>query len=466
MALSFDDLLTTPTKESIRAKALQALQGVGFVSHSGFSPGTLALTGIPTGAYSLRVKVVTAGVLGTAQVKVSTDGALSYGSTQTVPSNGILAVAGTGVSLQFANGNNGTGAAFLLGDVYSCELTVSDLPVTAWQAGSVPLTDVELLSLLQEDQAALVKAVAAGGFLTRARGPWLDLLAPNVYFLTRNPGVTAKHLVTFTAATGAGPYAISPGQLWVASTSGLRFNTEGSFTIPLGGSVQATVRAEQPGAAYNVANGTITTLVTSLPGVTVNNPNPGSGTSLTVVGADDESDDNYIARCKARWPSLGTGQTAAVVDLWARTASLEVTRTKVRPSPSVEGQFELYLAGSGGPVSGGAVTAVTNYLATRLVLGTTALVQAAAVGAYTVTATLYVHAGYETQAALDAAANMDAFNQALAIGDTIYLTNIIEQLSLPAGVRNVSVSLPVADVVLGATAVGVLTLNLTVVSVP
>ena len=466
MGLTFDQLLDPPTKEDVRGSLLLALQGVGYISHSGHSPGTIVASGVPLGTYSLRVKVVTAGSLGVAQVQLSTDGGVSYGSTTTVPSNGVVAVTGTGITLTFSNGPTGSGDAFRLADVFSAELAVSSLPVTSWQAGSVPLTLTELVAEALEDLYLIQKRIAAGGFLTRAEGDWLDLLVQNLYNLSRNAGVTARHLVTFSCAAGAGPYGITPGQLWVATAGGLRFNSEGSFTIPSGSTVQATVRAERPGSAYNVANNTITQMVTALAGVSVNNPNPGSGTSISVQGADEESDELLRDRARKRWPSLGTGATAETYDLWARTISAEVTRTKVRSSPSVEGQVEIYLAGSSGPVSAGAVTDVTNYIAPRLPLGITALIQSAGATPYTVTATVYVRAGYEAQAQLESAANVERMNRETAIGGTVYLSNIIEELSLPAGVRNVVLSSPLADVVLGTTHVGTPTLNLTFTSVP
>jgi len=466
MGLTLDQILTTPSKETIRTALLRALQGVSFTQRTqGYSPGSVYASGTPAIEASLLLSVVTGGQLGTAAVKVSTDGGLTWGATTTIPSNGQLAVSGAGVTLVFNNGPSGVTESFHAGSTFQIDLTLSGFAPTAWQPGSTPLTLLETDAQLTEDVYSIAKVIAAGGFLDYAEDDWLDLLGENFYKLPRLQGSVARGQLLLTDVASAGPFNISAGQLWAVSNSGLLYSNESAFTLPASGTATPIFRAEQIGARYNVANNTINTLATQLAGVTVANPDPGSGTWIVAQGADIESDANYRSRCRARWPALGTGPTASVYDLWARKASTEVTRTTVRASPTVPGEVDVFLAGASGPVSGGAVTAVTDYIEPLVELTNTVNVQNASAHPITITATVYVVSGYESQAAIACATNLDAMIADLPVGGTLYWSNIIEQLSLPAGVRNVSLSLPSGDVVLGATEVATLTQNLTFVTV-
>lgn len=466
MGLTLDQLLTPPDRDAIRTLLLRALQGVAYTQRTtGYAPGTVVASGVPTVDVLLVVKVVTAGQLGTAQVQVSTDGGVSFGATTTVPSNGQLSVSGTGVALVFANGPTGVTESFKVGNQFAIQLNVSSFQPTSWQPGSTGLTLLETDAQVTEDVYTLARVIAAGGLLDYATDDWLDLLGENLYNLSRLQGSFTKGSLVLTDTTGAGPFVQAAGSLWARSASGLLYFNAAALTIPQNSNVTATFQAEQVGQRFNVGNATITTLVTALAGVTVNNPNPGSGTWITVQGADVESDALYRSRCKARWGTLGTGPTAEVYDLWARTASTEVTRTTVRPSPTVPGEVEVFLAGPSGPVSGGAETDVDDYIQPRVSLTNTVLVDSATAHPVTVTAAVYVRAGFETQAAIECAANLDALFTALPVGGTLYLSNIIEELSLPTGVRNVTVAAPVADVVLTALEVATLTQNLTFTTV-
>lgn len=468
MGLPLEQLINPPDRETIRTRLLRALQGVGFTQRpSGYAPGSVYASGIPIVETLLLVKVMTAGQLGTAQVQVSTNGGVSYGATATIPSNGLLAVSGTGVTLNFSNGPTGVTESFKVGNIFGIQLNLSDFQPTSWQPGSTPLTLLETDAQLSEDIYTLAVAIAKGGFLNYSEDDWLDLVGENLYNLERLGGTFARGSLVLTDAGGAGPFVQAAGSLWARSASGLLYFNESALTIPASGTVTATFKAEKKGQAYNVGNNTITALATPLAGVTVNNPNPGSGTWILTQGTDPESNPLYRSRCRARWPSLGpaTATPEEVYDLWARTASAEVTRTKPRPSPTVPGEVELFLAGASGPVSSQAVDDVDDYIQPRVALTNTLLVQNATAFPVTVTANIYVYAGYEGQVAIECAANLTALFTELPLGGTLYVSNIIETLSLPVGVRNVTVAAPAADVVLTALQVATLTQNLTFLTV-
>ena len=350
-------------------------------------------------------------------------------------------------------------------------LGAQGLPALAWQDGSVPKTLAKGQGAANYNQKLLSAALARGGYVTTqpgvtgASGDWLDLVGEARYGLKRNPAVAAVHSVLLTDAGNAGPFNITAGQLWVANTASLggatplRFTNQAGGVLSKGGTLALPCQAEQAGAAYDVGIGTITTLITSLPGVTVTNPDLGGGSSLTTQGVDKESDLAYSLRCLGRWASLGTGSPAAAYDLWARTASAEVTRTKVQASGTVAGQVDVYLAGVNGAASGAALTAVANYLAPRVPLGSAANVVAATNFITNLIGTVHVQTAYLAAATAAVGAALIAFWQTIPIGGTVYVSAVIEVIMGPAGVRDftlTSIAGGSGDVVLTATQVSTL----------
>lgn len=473
MSATFSQLVQTPTKEALYQLLLKGAKGIGIVTNTGFSPGKLAVSGTPVASYSLRVKIVTAGRLGVGEFQVATDG-VTYGSTIGIPSSGSYALGSTGLTLVFTDEESGL-ESFALNDVFSCEIEASGLQVDSWQRGSTLDTHLRIDASLMEDVYALISAIASGGLLSESSGDWLDLLGRNVYALTRNAAVSTIGTIHLEDG-GGGPWTISDGQLIFVADNGLRFVNVGGFTLSLAGTADITVRAESPGAQYNVANGSISNFVSPLPGVSVSNPALSSGTWITTQGADKESDAAYKSRCSARWPSLGTGATAETYDLWCRTADSSVTRTKVIASGVTPGQIDIYLAGTSGPVGSPAIAAVDVYIETRVPLTVTYTVDAATGVAVTVGGTVYVRSGSTTQAQIDVAQNLGALFgggtntiseelPGVSIGGTVYVSQIVEQIMLGTGVRNVALSAPASDVVLSETEVATITLALTYTAV-
>lgn len=474
MGLTFDQLLDEPTKEELRDMLMLSLQGIGFVFKAGYGPGSLSVSGSAIAPMSVRVKIVAAGSLGTATFKVSTDGGATYGSTLTMAGTGTYNLPSSGAALQFSNGPVGSGDAFQAGDLYSFELTTPTFAATSWTPGSTPRTIIETDAALMEDYARTQKTIAAGGYLSTARADWLDLVLHEQYALDRIPGQATEGTVRLTDSAGAGPFNVSVGQLWVGTTGGLRFNNTTGGTLPLGGTLDVQVKAEKPGTVYNVSNGGIVVMFTTLPGVTVNTY-PGSGSPTTWIatqGRNKETDAEAIARAKLRWPSLSTGATADVYTLWAKqtpTYGSSVNRTKVQASSIVAGQVDVYLAGPGGAVSGPVVTAVNDYIQPRLSLTNTGNVQSAVNHTITITGTVNHFPGYGAVAAAQVAQNLTAYisggtdttgteHPGVPIGGVVYRTALIEMIMAAAGVRNVAMTLPAAvdeAIALAATEVAI-----------
>jgi len=413
------------------------------------------------------------------------------------------------------------------------DLQGRSFPVSDWLEGAVVRTLIDLFCGALARLYVLVASIAAGGFVNLASGDWLTLAAREVYQLERIPSAFTQGYVKLTSAAGAGPYTIAIGQLFFQSASGKRFTNITGGTLNAASTLVLQVQAESPGASYNVPEGTILTMVTPLPGVTVTNPlrlgsvtHTGSGTgtvtpsgtpslnALVVVklitggatgaatfqasldggatwgtttvtggavvlagtgitlafagtftlgdrysfstswistsGRDAEADADLQARCNARWPDLGEAPTEDVYDLWARTAAPTVVKTMAQPSDTVPGQVDLYLATAAGVTPGGDVSAVADFVAAREPLMLTSNVQSAAPSNIAVEATLYVQAAYLATAPVDAEGRLEALIAALPIGGTLYLSELGAQLTPPAGITHVVVTLPAADVALGA----------------
>jgi uncharacterized phage protein gp47/JayE len=465
MALTFEQLITPKTIDQVRQQLLDGLQGRGVVTKAGTGLGSLTVSGAPSGAYSVVVEIVTAGELGVATMRTSTNGGATFGAPVVTPLSGTYPLSGTGVTLQLVPRVTTADWSFIAGDRYIFETTVPSAIASAWQAGSVPRTLVEIDAQAIADLTSLVAAIARSGFvtdqpgITGADGGWLDMVAQAVYGLTRQAAVAAVVQVVLTDAGGAGPFTIVAGQLWVAATSSLGTSSPKRFTNVAGGvlakngTLTLAFQAESPGGAWNVGDSTITTLQTSLPGVTVNNPGPAS---LTTSGNDTESDQALSTRCVGRWASLGTGSPAAAYDTWARTASSDVTRTKVAASGTVGGQVDLWLAGAAGGVTGGTVAIVVAAITPKMPLGSTLNALSATATPITITAWVFIYTAFldAAQAACELA--LQALIATTPIGGTVYLSAIIDALQSVPGVRNVSLTAPTADTVLTSAQVATL----------
>lgn len=91
------------------------------VSHSGTGEGTVAVSGTPSDAYSMVIKVIADGVLGVGQFQFSQDGGQTFSATFVIPSGGTFVVPNTGLTLTFANG----GGDFDSNDLYTFSSTAS-----------------------------------------------------------------------------------------------------------------------------------------------------------------------------------------------------------------------------------------------------------------------------------------------------------------------------------------------------
>lgn len=294
--------------------------------------------------------------------------------------------------------------ATTLRDELLARLSSAGFPVTAWQTGGAARTlvqvDVETLAELY----ALVAQIGKGWSLDDAAGAWLTLHALSRYDLERLLATFAKHSVTLTAASGAGPYSITAGQLVVTNALGIRFRSTNTSTetVAHGTPLTLTVQAETAGTKGNTAPSAVVT--PALAGVTM------AWASRTLDARDEETDTALRQRCRDRWATLATGFTQEAVRYWATNAKLTdgVTSagcTRVGFSaPAGDGSYTVYVAGASGPMTSPGVTAVQTELNLRKPITDTPTVTNATQVTVTVLGSVRFFSGYNTSDNRSAAA--------------------------------------------------------------
>lgn len=336
------------------------------------------------------------------------------------------------------------------------------LPTTAWQPGSVPRTLLKADATVLADLYATARAIAAGYSLDTATGDWLTVHAKSRFDLDRIEATFAQVLVRVTCVGGAGPYNITPGALLVSDgTYRYRSTNTTTLSVPSGGYLDVTVRAEGPGTAYNAGDDTVTLLLSpALAGLSVNNPTQGSGeTSLTTAARGRERDAELVTRCLARWATLGRGATQDAYLFHALNCpdadAVGVTRAKVVPDAG-NGRVWVYIAQSTETASGAQVTAVQTYLDTQKPITDTVTVVAAGEVTVTVTGTVRVrNASYNTAANRTAALEaVKAYVNGLGLGEAVDLGGIYEAIRRGArGVVDVDLSSPTGDTSVAGTSI-------------
>ncbi len=341
---------------------------------------------------------------------------------------------------------------------------------TAWQSGSTPRNLVEMTAAGLADAQSAVVTIAEGGLLDTAEEGWLTLLASSAFDAHRKPATFTEGWVTLACSSAAGPYTITAGAMVVGvpsagTAAAKRFTALEGGTLNTSGTLRLKVRAESPGAAYNVAASAITYVFTPLPGVTVSTTNNDWPPTTGVAGADEEGDTALRQRCRDKWATIGRGATAAAYRYWCTSASAGVTRVKT-VSGSGDGRVYCYLAGPAGPADTGAVATANASVQTQKPLTDVALVAAASGTTVPVTGTVYVRATSFDSARVAGLAAIAAYQAVLDMGETVDLGALYAALRQP-GVTDVDLLAPSGDQVIGTNALAVFdTAGLVWVSVP
>jgi uncharacterized phage protein gp47/JayE len=238
---------------------------------------------------------------------------------------------------------------------------------TSWQPGSVALTIVTVGAKLYSSLTYLVSWYSRQGFNDTAEGDGLTAFSSSVYDNQRlDPTSTAGRCV-LSNASGA-PHIITLTQLEAEDENlGLKYRNTTTGTIPAGGSLPLTFEAESPGAHYNVPNDTIKILNTPLNGVTISNPDPGSGTWITSEGSGVEGDDRLKLRNTSKWGTRTYATPEAGIVSFALASTDNISRVAVDDNnPGGPGTTDTYIAGAFGPSSQDDVDTAQAYIDDRI----------------------------------------------------------------------------------------------------
>lgn len=337
--------------------------------------------------------------------------------------------------------------------------------VTSWQEGGIGMTTAHFLADLVSTLSEKVQLIAGGGFLDFATDSWLTTLAEQLYNETREPAIRTVGTMVLTSSTGAPVYDIQARQLWVTTASGLRFNNTTGGTLASGSSetLSLTWEAEDPGSSFNIPIGSSLEFVTATPGVTVTNPDTGSGDWISTYGADEESDEALRARCRLKWAVISYEYPAAAYEYWAQSASSSVTRVLVDDqNPDGPGTIRVYLAGESGGISdSGIITAVDDVLQLRRAVSAQVTTVGATNVAVAITGTVYYRGVDESTATANVEAAVASLFSSIPIGGevidpdpgAVFTDSIIDAIRGAAGVIKFTLSTPAADVELDITEV-------------
>jgi len=241
--------------------------------------------------------------------------------------------------------------------------TAVDLPATQWQSGGVARTILEIVAQILADQDVVRAEMVKSGFLDLAAhtdgtlNPWLTALAKSTFGVDRILATFATGKERLTNST-ASPIVVTADTLHFAKNDGSASykNTSGG-TIPATGTLDVDIACDQAGSIGSAAAGEITTLVTTIAGVTVSNPAP-------LIGADAESDPLLVIRCRAKLGSLSPNGPAKAYEFAVLSALLPdgspagLTRVQVKAT-NATGSVTVWIADPDGTTSGAQLTAAT-----------------------------------------------------------------------------------------------------------
>jgi hypothetical protein len=248
--------------------------------------------------------------------------------------------------------------------IYTAALAVAvaiGVPVSSWQPGdptrSLYFVESETLSTLE----AVVVGYISAGFLDHATGPWLKILAKQVFNVDVPDASYAETDLTLTNG-GGGVYDIAPGDLtFKSSLTGKTYhNTTGGTLLGSPATLTITVVADEAGSASSAGAGEIDTFVTTLLGVTCSN-------SAAAIGLDEQEEATTRQQCRDKLGSLSPNGPKDAYSYVSRNSTLtgvtSVNRVRVYPD-SDTGEVTIYVAGPNGAISGGDLTAVETAIAT------------------------------------------------------------------------------------------------------
>lgn len=347
-------------------------------------------------------------------------------------------------------------------------LQLGGFPATAWDSGSAGpvFANTEAQAIASLGQA--LKSIVAGGYLplpgqpsSGAAGAWLDLLGQQIFRSPRSLATFTKGSVLLTDVANAGPFDINPNGMTCEDPSRtylFQSTNPEVLTLPLGGTLVVPAQAMAAGAGYNLANGGISILLTSLAGVTVANPALGStGTWITSVGTNDETDAFYAQRLANKWAILGSGSNTGAYYYNATTPSVTGSTEVVQCAVfSSGGAVTIVVSGATGPISSAGLALVNAAIQAKRPLTVPVTVINGVPSNTPFTGNVFVDGQHDPIATLAAVqVAISGLLQTIPMGGTLYVDQVIAVVMGVPGVYNLTLLSPASTVTLSST--GVLT---------
>ncbi len=334
---------------------------------------------------------------------------------------------------------------------------------SSWQVGGIQRTILETNALLWSELSQITSFAAAMAFPETAIGSALTLQASSFFQEERKAAINTQGKVLFTDASSGGPHTLALGTVVAKSSAGKTYRNIEAGVIPKDGSISVLFEAEVGEAASNVANDDITSLLTPIAGVIVNNPaDPTSLTWITRSGSDAESDKDLRSRLPLKFADLAIiAVKDSVISVVLKSSDGAITRVQVQDdNPRGPGTVDVYMAAKLATAGAGDVTAAQAALTDRIFDGANA-----------------AHAIAATEQALNPAgvvyfdplvgeaATTSAVNQAIddlladlpiggskisgALTNVLPLSDVVRAIETATGVTAVDLTTPSANLVVG-----------------
>lgn len=282
------------------------------------------------------------------------------------------------------------------------------VPANNWRTGGVGRTFLQIVANLFASWAILIVQAIAGGFLGYATGGWLTLLAYYGYGVTRPAATQATGSETFTN-TGGGSYSFAIGQVTLLNPITKQTYTNAQpLVLPPNSTATINIICTVAGSIGNAAPGAISSLVTTMLGVSV-------GNAAAVVGQDAMSDALLVQACIAKLGALSVRGPRGAYKYYALFTSagtallnssgnpVNINRVSVSPS-SHTGTVQVYIAGpQGAPTADDLATATTSILLNAVPSAVTCTVAGALPVPYVASLTIWAQALPGIQASVVAA---------------------------------------------------------------
>lgn len=294
-----------------------------------------------------------------------------------------------------------------------------------------------------------------------ATGAQLDLHAQQ-RGLTRRKGRKASGIVLFMLEMPLEySFVIPAGTVCTVDDGSLNFVTKQEGRIAQGSTLAwLECEAEDSGERYNVANGSVKTIVTYLSvGIRINNSSGFSG------GTDDEDDESLRQRILESCRNIPNGADAAFYQTLAESVD-GIHSASVYGNPNAAGQVIVILGGRGAAPTADAAAEAFALLSRHAPLGVRLVIQNTALTNIDVSVSVSVKSGYtfnEVQTRVQQ--NIQNFFLQMKVGESFFVSALGKAILETDGVENYVFGQDMQDTAVNQSSMAVLdTLTVTQIS--